>query len=111
MSEMVTKIGSLQKIEIQDNLENTCKMICNNMDRHILPNNYESWIEYVRDRLYRDYVIVNDTLYKIINNIDIDEDDLFFIRKTQDNNLEYVVRYYNGSCCLSEALEKALNNM
>ena len=57
------------------------------------------------------YVEVKDTLYEITLEVDTEYDDVSLVVQKQDldeNKMFFIAKYYNGSCCLQEALEDVL---
>ena len=72
----------------------------------------DSWSEMLCDKLYQQYVIVGEEVYKVIekNHRGIDED-IFEAYDNGDGTINYEVMYYDGGCSFDEAIEEALENM
>lgn len=114
MSETVHYSGKLIKINQSPNetLDSLCERICkeNKVTERSKYNN--NWIEQLLDRFYDDYVVVKDTLFKIEDKRGLDFDyDVFNASVNPDGTINFDVMYYNGGCCLTEALEEALSNI
>lgn len=106
MSENVYYVGKIKKIE------GSVEEICKKIHKEDLPTEYyDSWEELIAEEYYNDFVIINDSVYKILEKTDKDlYGDIFKSRETEDGIIEFEVLYYNGGCGFEEALEKALNN-
>lgn len=110
MSETVHYKGILTIVERLENesLEGQCKRLLDNAE---LLDYYDSYQEMIANDYYEKYFVYNNVLYSI-DKKDIDpDDDLFVASKINDKNIKFEVRYYNGGCCLEEALEVALERM
>lgn len=109
MSETVHYKGKLRKVEREENetLENQCKRLLENID---LESYYDSYSEMLLDKIYKSYVIHEGVLYSIegMKSVDCNED--IFISNTTKEGYEFEVKYYNGCCSFSEAMEYALKS-
>ena len=96
MSETVHYKGKIQLVEkIKDEtLEEQCKRILSEHGYQELDLYCDSWHEMLCEELYERYVIVNDSIYKVI-----------------DKTINYHVMYYDGGCSFNEAIEEAIQNM
>ena len=114
MSETVHYKGKIQLVEkIKDEtLEEQCKRILSEHGYHELDLYYDSWYEMLCEELYERYVIVNNSIYKVIDkkNLGIDYD-IFEATKNDDKTINYHVMYYDGGCSFNEAIEEAIQNM
>lgn len=75
-------------------------------------NAYDSWKEALLDGpFYKQFAIYKNNVVEIIEDKEIQYDDIFYASKMQGekNIYNFVVQYYNGGCCLSEAVEEALD--
>lgn len=73
---------------------------------------YDSFEEAVRSDLHEKYLVTKDAVFEIIENEELDGcDDIYFAKQTGDNEFTYVVRFYNGGCPFSEAVEQALTDL
>lgn len=73
-----------------------------------MPSYYDTWEEYLICEFYDYYVVVGENVYRIISKQQIDYDESTFdLTKLQDEEYKYNVRYYNGGCCFSEAIQYA----
>lgn len=112
MSQQETHIGILLKIDKleETSVEEWCKEYCiqNNKTKEIY---YDSWTEYFSDELRDNFIVVNNNIYKIIQDKEIDDDDIFEAHINEFGQVEYLLSYYTGGCGFSEALEEAVRNM
>lgn len=112
MSEYETHIGKIKKVDLSNiSIEDFCKAACNDRNITKLESYYDSWQECFMDRCDREYVIVNDSIYKIISDKNCSDDDIFEAHENYEGQIEYCLSYYNGGCSFSEAIETALERM
>jgi 3-methyladenine DNA glycosylase AlkC len=67
--------------------------------------------ELISDCLYNKLFLYKDEIYEICDFMMEDYEDLYVAKEVKEGEFEYVLRYYNGGCCLTEALEHALNKL
>jgi len=105
MSETVHYKGKLKRLNLEnENKEDCCKRICNQNNIFFLKSYNRNWEEELENIEYNKYYINNNDVYET-NLIEVnEEDDIFEI----DKELNYTIRFYNGGCCVSEALDEAL---
>lgn len=110
MSQQETHIGKLIKIDKckETSVEEWCKEYCIE-NKNYKEDYYDTYEEYFRDEYYDEFVIVDDNIYKIIENKRYT--DIFKANKNELGQIEYVLNYYNGGCGFSEAIEYAIRNM
>lgn len=108
MSETVHYKGKLKRLNLEkESVENCCKRICNKNNVVSLKSHNKNWKEELKDIEYNKYYVTDDDVYET-NLIEIDEtDDIFEI----DKKLNYDIRFYNGGCCVSEALDEAFEKL
>lgn len=110
MSETVHYKGILRKVERYDDetLEEQCKRLLEGKE---LPSYCDSYEEFFLDEYYQKAVIQDGVIYRVEKN-DVDPDsEIFRVNKINDYEIEFEVRYYNGGCSFSEAIEEAFDNM
>lgn len=56
---------------------------------------------------YEKYILLGDMVWEL-DNTELDEYDTLLAEKNSDGSFNYFVIFYNGSCCLSEAIECAM---
>lgn len=111
MSETVHYRGKLKKVERVGNekLEDQCKRLINNVE---LDSFYDSYTEMLLDQYYEKYILYNNNLYLIEEKEEIDAyNDIFTSHKIDDKTIQFEVKYYNGGCGFSEAIDYALENI
>ena len=69
---------------------------------------YESKRECFNDKYANTAIEIDGTVYAVARNEYDDCDGIFESIKNKDGSIDFHVRYYNGGCGFSEALEEAL---
>ena len=59
----------------------------------------------------RKYVVVEDQVYMILSKEDIMYNDIFEATKNSNGTINFLVKYYNGACGFTEAIETAIKGM
>ena len=114
MSATVHYKGKLKLIEKVDNetLEEQCKRLIASHNFTKSNASYYSWEEMLCDELYDKYVVCNNRVYEILEKQYINYyDDISIAYENEDGTISYEVKYYNGGCCFSEAIEYALDEL
>lgn len=112
MSEVVTYTGKIRKVEPKENetLEDVCKIILERYGCKTLEGG--SWPEMLCDKLYERYVVVDGSVYEVIESHYQDPDDFYCAaHRNPDGTISYDIRYHNGGCCFTEAIEAAINSL
>lgn len=74
--------------------------------------NSDTWEECFRNTQYERYIIVNNNIYRIIEDREFtDCEDIFEAHENELGQIDYCLSYYNGGCGFSEAIGHALENM
>lgn len=66
---------------------------------------------YFLDVMYKEYEMINGELYQIIDYNESDGGDIFQATDNGDGTYNFVVSYYDGGCCFSEAIEEAMKGV
>lgn len=109
MSDYETRTGNLRKTKLSVD-----EIIYNWLKDNEKPKYYklpEDNNDLFRDEFDDKYVLLNDIVFEIINDKDLEDDDIFELTKNEDGTYSYLLRYYNGGCGFEEALETAYDNM
>lgn len=107
MSEYERASGILTKIG--GGTKESLNFICEQIFKTKFPmDDYEDWKDFIISKDYESYTIVNNILYKIEELEVTDDLDLFSIYKISDNKYKFDTLFYNGSCELHEAIERAV---
>ena len=107
MSEIEHYVGKLTPV-LDKTAEDICKWWYNKQE---LDSYYSSWEDMLEDISYRgDYQIIDGVIYKVELSAYEDSDDIFEGVLNKDGSIEVHVRFYNGGCSLTEALEYCINN-
>lgn len=56
-------------------------------------------------------VLINDVIFEIVTMRSFEYDDMFEASRNSDGTIDFTVKYYNGGCSFSEALERAFSKM
>jgi hypothetical protein len=110
LSETVHYKGVLKEVERypDENLSYQCKRLLDNRE---LPSYYDSYEEFLRDELYKEYIIHDDIVYKYEKEELDPESDIFEATRNINGDIEFEVLYYNGGCSFEEAIEEAMRNI
>lgn len=120
MSEVVHFRGKIEEVKAHDNesMEDVAKRLLaeNNIE---MKDYYDSAIECLESESYSatkgyygEYILINERLYKVVECQDIDPDeDIIRAEKNPDGTINFEVKYYNGGCGFSEAVEEAVNKI
>ena len=113
MSQMEVHIGRLLKVDHckEESIENWCKEYCNQNGISSLISYYDSWQECFIDEFDKEFIIANNSIYKIVENKKCDGEDVFEASKNELGQIQYCLSYYNGGCGFSEAIGIALKRM
>lgn len=110
MSETVHYKGLLKKVtrDTGETLEEQCKRLLGNKE---LPSYFDSYQEYLLDEHYQNFYIQDNDLY-LVEKEEIDPDSNIFNANIKDNgDIEFEVKYYNGSCSFDEAIDIAFKTL
>jgi len=107
MSEDVTYAGKLRKVYCGDSLEDEARRILLNLGTEI-DEYYDTYLESLKEN--DKYMVIEDCIYEVLEKRKLNHD---FMLATQesDGTISFFVSYYNGGCCLEEAVEEAINNI
>jgi hypothetical protein len=109
MSDVVHYRGTLQEIERFENesSEEQCKRLLQYTE---LEEFYDTYKEMLLDRYCYDIVELDGVLFRVTKeNVNVDED-IFRLNRSEDGTMTFEVKYYNGGCGFTEAIEEAFKN-
>ena len=109
MSQQETHYGKMKLI--WRGAEEWCRCYCN--CKNISCLNSQTWQEtffdnFIEDESLKSIIIVNDNVYEILKDTEINNEEIFVASCDSDNIISYTVSYYNGGCSFTEALKTAL---
>jgi len=109
MSEMVHIVGKLVKVPIIGTVESTALSIltAHNISREYF---YETALEQLLESDNKFYMR-DGILYRVETTHKDHECDVFNAHQNPDGTIDFELVYYNGGCCLPEALTLALNKI
>jgi fibronectin type 3 domain-containing protein len=107
MSRTEHHIGKLIPVELTGTVEETCKKILQEMGiKH--EDYYSSFREQLEDEGYKKYFITDNAIYKVESEAQDPDADIAKAKKNEDGSIDFEVKFYNGGCGFSEALEYAI---
>lgn len=92
-------------------LKPTGKDVVTYVEGHQIPDYYDDEQEYFDDALCGSAVFYEGQVYEIDRDEYEDCDDIFEASKNDDGTINFHVKYYNGGCGFSEALEYATDKI
>jgi hypothetical protein len=69
---------------------------------------FENAQEALEDHFYEKVAVIENQVYEVTDMKDMQYDDVFESNKNEDGSIDIHVKYYNGGCGFSEAIEYAL---
>lgn len=103
---METHVGKFEKVNLQGlSIEDWCASVCSFLG---IPRD-KNYTDTFLDAFYREYLIVDNALYRIIEDSEIGEDYISIIQPNSDGTYSYVLQFYNGGCGFFAALEEEIN--
>lgn len=111
MSETVHYRGKLKKIEVKDIDVFKEETVNSYFKIAPIPNWYEGdYANFFDEDMSEMYIINNECVYEILSKEVTDNDeDIYTTELNSDGTIDYEVRYYNGGCGFSEAIDDALS--
>ena len=111
MSEDKFYTGKLKIAYKGNDLEGFAKdYILNNKLNHA--DYWDNYLEHFEDEASDNYVVVGDIVYEVVERSSNNTyDDIFEASRNEDGTIDFTVKYYNGGCCFSEAIETALEGL
>ena len=107
MSEIEYNVGVLKPVYMLNGIEATAKRI---MCFEKWTKTCDTWLASLEDEGYKRYICTKTQIYKVIDNIQMDIDDLICeAAKNLDGTIKYAVRFYNGTTAFDEAVLLALD--
>ncbi len=92
-------------------LKPTGKDIATYIKGHQIPDYYVNGKDYFNDHLSGHAVQINGQVYEIERTEYEDNDDIFESSLNEDGSIDFQVKYYNGGCGFSEALDYAIKKL
>lgn len=107
MSETEHLIGKLIPVRVDEDVELVAA------DTLVELNEPRSkWYKTALDQLesdgYKKYVVMDGRIYKVEAKSEDPESDIFRATRNADGSFDFEVRYYNGGCSFTEAVERAI---
>lgn len=107
MSDYETRKGKLIKIDTDLSIKEFIK----DKVGEVLPKYYNSFEEYFKYEFSEQYIIHNGNIYEIVDERLDDYEDIFHYEIKNENEIEYLFRYYNGGTCLREQIDIMLERI
>lgn len=110
MSETRHYRGTLLRLtNNKEDSEATAKDLLSAIEKTELPSYHDNWLEYLLDNFYKEYVVVDDCLYRAIKE-EVGDEDVFIAHKTK-KGYKFEVAYYDGGMSFDEAIEEAIRGL
>ena len=71
---------------------------------------YYTYLECLKYETHNKYIVSGERLY-LFDGKEAGDEDIFFAETNQDGTISVRLKFYNGGCCLSEAVDYALEGM
>ena len=112
MSEVDWYKGKLTRVNRKENetLEQLCRRILDKENK-FKRDWHDDYRDALLDECYESYTEIKGEIYRIEKERKDECDDIFEAHKNEDGTINFEVKYYNGGCCLSEAIEIALRKL
>lgn len=112
MSETVTHIGKLRKVDLGKNsIELFAESYLMERGKTVIPSYCSNWTEFLLESYYNEFIMVDKILYEIIEDKKSSYEDICFLIDNGDGTFDYVMQFYNGGTCLSEMIEDGFENL
>jgi hypothetical protein len=113
MSCQETIKGVIKKVDLMYKTpEKYAKDLLNGLGKDTLPTYYDSWIKYLCNEYYYEFLYIKGTLFKFVEYTDVsDESDYCHIKDNKDGTYSFITSFYNGGTCLQEMLEDGLKKI
>jgi len=105
MSDTEHKKGKL--IPTGKNVENFVNEYLLNEGQEI-PDCYEDALDFFNDQFYRCAIVHNGIVYTVETKEINPYDDIYTSSENKDLSIDFEVKFYNGGCSFSEAIQEAL---
>lgn len=111
MSETVTYIGKLKKVDLRDKtIEEWCDEKCQELQIEV-GGLYKTANEALRSEMSYEYFFHGDDIWEAIENKKVEFEDICFMSPNSDGTYNFVMQFYNGGTCLPEMIEEGLNKI
>ncbi|MCA9750029.1 MAG: hypothetical protein KC414_13045 [Romboutsia sp.] len=113
MSDYEFHKGTLKPLTLSEGetYEDKAKKICNNNGVEKLPNYCDTYLEYIRDRNFDNYTVLNNSIYEIDNSELDPYSDVQELVDNKDGTYSYIMKFHNGGTYLEEMLEESLHKL
>ncbi len=114
MSETVTYVGKIKKIDLGDlTKEEWCKQtyIGKGGDKNAVGTKdsyYETWKEALGCDYGDEYFFHNEEIWEAVESKEISYNDISVLTPNPDGTYSFIMQFYNGGTCLSEMIEDEL---
>lgn len=111
MSDYETRVGKIKKMDgdFEDIIMEISML--KPIPKYYDKNDFHDIIDFVRNEFNDEFIINDKEVYKVIEDKNLEDEDLFDAKENSDGTIDYTLRYYNGGCGFGEAIAKALERM
>lgn len=111
MSETRSYCGTIEKVNFTGTVEDWCKNYCKEIGITDLDSYHKNWQHYVETEFNYEYIVFNNNIFHIVKLIDASYDSIFKANYDKNENIRFVVQYYDGGMSFDEAIKYALNTL
>ena len=111
MSDTEHRIGTLFPITISEDIEISAQFLLEIMGHSRDNEQYDSAIHQLEDTGHRKLHITENVIYFIKYESIDPSSDILKAKKSDNGLIDFEVKYYNGGCSFSEALDASFKNM
>lgn len=110
MSDYEQYVGTCEKVSDLPLSDEVKKNITETLKLGEMPEDCDSFEEWITEGRDKAFVFTNNALYKIREIECIDDEDIAYAKQAGEQ-INFVLRYYNGGTCFSECLVEALEKV
>jgi len=111
MSETDHYTGKLTRVPhpTGQTLEQVAEGVCKGLGLELSSYNH-TWIDELQDSTEY-YVVTESAIFSVQRKRHDEGEDIFDAEVQEDGTIDFTVKYYNGGCGFTEAIEAALDNL
>ena len=104
--------GTIREVPVfgDEDIEFTAKRILN-LERHTFTDDCQTCLECLKDNFHRQYCIVNDSIYKVLDYDDLTVGRMFSAKCLPTGDIEFMVQYDEGRMSFDSAIGEAIGEL
>lgn len=99
-----------ETVHYEGKLKPTGKGLYQYIEGDNIPHYYDDKAEYFNDEYSSKATLINNLVFEIEREEKEDDCDIFKSSENEDGTISFEVKYYNGGCGFSEAIDEAIKN-